>query len=83
MNPRPSRGPRLVWSNPAPTAGGRISPNVLHRLCDVLVNCARRNEWQAARRIMAVYAPSPFVIAIIADRMSRAGITEDSVLRLI
>lgn len=76
-------GPRLVWSNPAPQPHDALSPGLLRRLTDILIGCVRRGEWQAARQLVALYAPSPFAIALIAARMSRAGIPEDAVLKLV
>jgi hypothetical protein len=43
----------------------------------------RRGEIHVARHLVAVYALSPFAIAVVAARMSRAGIPEDTVLKLV
>lgn len=74
---------QLVWSNPGPARCHHVSAPLLRRLSDILIGCVRRGEWQAARQLVALYALSPIAIAVIAARMSRAGITEDNVLRLI
>lgn len=74
---------QLVWNNPHPAPHERVSANVLRRLSDILIGCVQRGEWQAARQLISLYALSPFAIALVASRMSQAGIPEDAVLKLI
>lgn len=75
--------PQLVWSNPNPAPHARVNARLLGRLSDTLVGCVRRGKWRSARRLVAAYAPTPIALAVVAGRLSRAGISEDSVLRLI
>ena len=74
---------QLVWNNPNPAPRERLSAVLLSKLTEVLIGCMRRGEVQVARHLVAVYALSPFAIAVVAGRMSRAGIPEDAVLQLV
>ena len=73
----------LVWNNPAAAPHERVSANLLRRLADILAGCVQREEWQAARQLLQLYALSPFAIALVARRLSEAGIPEDAVLKLV
>jgi hypothetical protein len=75
------KGLQLVWNNPNPAPRERLSAGLLGRLTEVLIGCMRRGEIHVARHLVAVYALSPF--AVVAARMSRAGIPEDAVLKLV
>lgn len=73
----------LIWNNPSAAPHASVSASTLRQLSEVLIGCVRRNEWQAARQLVSLYAPSPFGIAVIAGQMSRAGIAEESVLKIV
>lgn len=75
--------PQLVWNNPSPAPHEHLSAGLLRRLADTLIGCVRRGDWQLARQLLALYALSPFAIAVVASRMSRAGIPEEAVLKLV
>ena len=77
------RNLQLVWNNPEPAPQVTVSARTLRQLSEVLIGCVRRNEWLVGRQIVSLYAPSPFGIALIARRMSRAGIAEGDVLKLV
>ena len=78
-----ARNLALVWANARNTSGLRITASMLVHLAEALVQQVRDEQWQAARGTMALYQLSPIALGVVAERMWKAGISEDAVLRLL
>lgn len=74
--------PQLVWSNPNPTPHFTITARMLTDLSQAIITRVHEGQLQNARGLMALYPLSPIEAGIDADRMFRAGVSEDVVLQL-
>lgn len=74
---------QLVWNNPRPQPCLRMGLSMLRFLADALAEEIRAGQIDAARGLAAIHHLSPLALAVVATRMSRHGITEEDVLRIV
>ena len=74
--------PQLVWNNPHPTPHFTITARMLTDLSKAIITRVHEGQIQNARGLMSLYPLSPIEAGIVADRMFRAGVSEEVVLQL-
>lgn len=78
-----ARSLALVSDNANATRNFRVSVRILKELSDVLIEHVKRERWQRARATMSLYQLSPIALGIVAERMAKAGVSEERMLRLL
>lgn len=78
-----ANGPQLVWQNPHPAPHFKLTGRMLTHLADAVAERLRGGQEQGAKALMSLYALSPIALGVVAGRLSRAGIPEDVVLRIV
>lgn len=75
--------PQVVWNNPNPTPHFTMTARMLTHLSDAIISRVEEGHLQTARGLMSLYSLSPIEAGIVADRLFRAGVPEETVLQLI
>lgn len=78
-----AHGPHLVWNNPSPLPHFTVTAKMLNHLSAAVVSRIKGGQLPAARGLMSLYALSPIAAGIVADRLFRAGVPEDVVLKIV
>lgn len=74
---------RLVVENPTPKAHARLDGHMLLQLADRMTAEIRTGHADVARDLASFHRLSPFGIAVVAHRMTRAGVSEDEILEAV
>lgn len=75
--------PRLVWNNPNPSPHFTLTARMLSHLSEAIITRVHDGQLQTARGLMALYALSPIEAGIVADRLVRAGVAKEDVLKIV
>lgn len=78
-----ANGPHLVWNNPSPLPHFTVTARTLRHLSDAIVSRVKEGQFQAARGLMSLYALSPIAAGFVAERLFRAGVPKDEVMRIL
>ncbi len=74
---------KLVSDNQSPVPRGRPDARTLHQLADKLTEEVQAGHYEVARVLASFYELSPFGIAIIATWMTKAGLSEVDILKVV
>ena len=75
--------PRVVWNNPNPAPHFTLTSRMLKHLADAIITRVGAGQLQAAKGLMSLYALSPIEAGVVAERLFRAGVPEDVVLKIV
>lgn len=71
---------RLVSANSIPERHMRLDGQALHQLADRMTAEIRTGHFEIAHQLATFHQLSPFGIAIVARRMTQAGVSEEDIL---
>lgn len=74
--------PQVVWSNPHPIPHFTMTARMLAHLSEAIISRVEEGHMETARGLMSLYTLSPIEAGIVADRLFRAGLPEETVLQL-
>ena len=77
-----SFSPQVVWNNPHPVPHFTMTARMLTHLSEAIISRVEDGHLDTARGLMSLYALSPIEAGIVADRLFRAGVPEETVLQL-
>jgi hypothetical protein len=75
--------PQLVWNNPNPVPHFTLTARMLSHLSEAIITRVNDGELQSARGLMSLYALSPIEAGVVAERLFRAGVPEEVVLKIV
>jgi hypothetical protein len=78
-----ARSLALVSDNARSTMHFRVNVRMLKQLSDVLIEHVKRQQWQRARATLSLYHLSPIAVGVVAERMAKAGVSEEGMLKLL